>query len=262
MTRVVADTHVHLHPCYDLGGALATLCANLARHGEGVRAGFLAERGDYRIFAALRDGSLLPGGGVAVRPLAEAGALLLESSGRQAYLFCGRQIVTAERIEVLALGADIDLADGLPADRVIAAILAADGSPVIGWSPGKWWRSRGRLVGELLRRGRPGELLLGDTALRPRSSPEPRLMREARGRGLGVIAGTDALPLPDEERLLGTYATVFEGTFDRERPLQSARRLLRSPGACTGTCGARGTWAASAGRWLRHARLPRAGSAA
>ena len=262
MTRVVADTHVHLYPCYDLGVALASLCANLARHGEGVRAGFLTERGDHRIFAALRDGSLLPGAGVSVQRLPEAGALLLESEGRQVYLFGGRQIVTAEKIEVLALGADIDLADGLTAERVIAAVQAADGVPVIGWSPGKWWRSRGRLVGELLRRSRPGDLLLGDTALRPRRCPEPRLMREARRRGLAVIAGTDPLPLPGEERLLGTYATVFEGAFDTERPLQSARQLLRSRSADVGTCGTRGTWAASASRWLRHARLPRNGIAA
>jgi hypothetical protein len=256
LTRVVADTHVHLHPCYDLGLALVSLCANLARHGEAVRAGFLAERGDHRIFTALRDGSLRPGGGFAVQRLPEAGVLLLESEGRQIYLFGGRQIVTAERIEVLALGADIDLADGLPAERVIAAVQAADGVPVIGWSPGKWSGSRGRLVGELLRRSQPGDLLLGDTALRPRRCPEPRLMREARRRGLAVIAGTDPLPLPGEERLLGTYASVFEGPFDTERPLQSARNLLRSPGACTGTSGSRGTWVASASRWLRHARLP------
>ena len=262
MTRVVADTHVHLYPCYDLGAALAFLCANLVRHGEGVRAGFLTERGDQRIFAALRDGSLLPGAGVSVQRLPEAGTLLLESEGRQVYLFGGRQIVTAERIEVLALGADIDLADGLTAERVIAAVQAADGVPVIGWSPGKWWRSRGRLVGELLRRSRPGDLLLGDTALRPRTGLEPPLMREARRRGLGVIAGTDPLPLPGEERLLGTYAAVFEGAFDQKQPLQSALRLLRSPSAHAGNCGTRGTWAASARRWLRHARLPRNGTAA
>ena len=262
MTRVVADTHVHLHPCYDLGLALVSLCANLARHGEGVRAGFLAERGDHRIFAALRDGSLRPGRGFAVQRLPEAGVLLLESEGRQVYLFGGRQIVTAERIEVLALGADIDLADGLPVERVIAAVQAADGVPVISWSPGKWWGSRGRRVAELLRRSQPGDLLLGDTALRPRSGPEPRRMREARRRGLAVIAGTDALPLHGEERILGTYATVFEGTFDKERPLQSARQLLRSPGAYAGTCGTRGTWAASARRWLRHARLPRTAATA
>ena len=262
MTRVVADTHVHLHPCYDLGAALASLCANLVRHGEVVRAGFLAERSGYRIFAALRDGSLLPGGGIAMQRLPETGALLLESEGRQVYLFGGRQIVTVERIEVLALGADIDYADGLPAESVIAAILAAGGVPVIGWSPGKWSGSRGRLVGELLQRSRPGELLLGDTALRPRRSPEPRLMREARRRGLAVIAGTDPLPFPGEERLLGTYATVFEGAFDPLKPLQSARLLLRPPGASAGTCGTRGTWVASTRRWLRHARLPRTAAAA
>lgn len=262
MSRLVADTHVHLYPGYDLALAIKALCANLAWHGEAIRAGFLAERAGQRIFAALRDGSLAPGDGIGVRSLPENGALLLESAGCQVYLFAGRQVVTAERIEVLALAADGDFADGQPAERVIAAMRAADGVPVIGWSPGKWCGARGRLVGDLLRRSRPGELLLGDTVLRPRRFPEPRLMRAARRRGLSVIAGTDPLPLAGEERLLGTYATVFAGPFDPLRPLRSARDLLRAPQAVTGVCGTRGTWAGSARRWWRHARLPRTVAAA
>jgi hypothetical protein len=259
VTRVVADTHVHLHRCYHLGVALAALCDNLARHGDGVRAGFLAERADYRVFAALRDGSLVPGGGVTVQPAPGGGALRLGYQGNEVYLFDGRQIVTAERIEVLALAAEIDLADGLPAARVIDAVRAAGGVPVIGWSPGKWSGARGHLVGELLRQSAPGELLLGDTALRPNASFEPRLMREARRRGLGVLAGTDPLPLPGEESLLGTYATVCEGAFDPQQPQHAVRQLLRSGAAVA--CGTRGTWAASARRWLRHARLPRVAAA-
>jgi len=259
VTRVVADTHVHVHRCHHLGEALAALCANLGRHGDGVRAAFLAERADYRVFAALRDGALIPGGGVTVQPAPGAGALRVGYQGNEVYLFDGRQIVTAERIEVLALAADVDLADGLPAERVIGAVRAAGGVPVIGWSPGKWSGARGRLVGELLRQSAPGDLLLGDTALRPNASREPRLMREARRRGLGVLAGTDPLPLPGEELLLGTYVTVFEGAFDPQQPQRSARQLLRSGAAVAR--GTRGTWAASARRWLRHARLPRAGTA-
>jgi len=254
MNGMVADTHVHIYPCYDFPAALASLVANLARlaAGEAVSAAFFTERHDCRAFASLQDGSLPAAGrDLEVRSLEEGAVLLATGGGAEVYLFAGRQLVTAERIEVLAVAMPADLPDGQPALKMVEAVLAAGGVPVIGWSPGKWSLSRGHVVRELLRRFKPGDLLLGDTALRPTPCPEPRLMREARRRGLAVIAGSDPLPLPREERLLGTYATVFQGPFDAAQPLESARRLLRSPAAVVGTRGARSSWPVFASRWSR-----------
>jgi hypothetical protein len=257
--RVVADTHVHLYPGYDLAAALSSLTANLGRTPAGAHAAFFAERSDCRAFAALRDGTALPPTpGIVVRPLPDPGALLLiTGGGAPVHLFAGRQLVTAERIEVLALLLAEAPPERLDAGRTIEAILAAGGIPVLGWSPGKWWRGRGRLVRALLSRFGADSLLLGDTALRPACGREPRLMREARGRGGGVIAGTDPLPFPGEERLLGSYASILEGTIDPEHPVESARRLLRAASAGAATAGSRSTWAGAARRWLQNARAAR-----
>lgn len=254
--RVVADTHVHIYPCYDLAVALRCLADNLGRTIAGAHAAFLAERRDCNAFAALRDGAVLPPtSGLAVRTLPEPGALLLiAGGGAPVHLFAGRQLVTAERIEVLALLLEDAPPEGLDAGRTIEAILVAGGIPVLGWSPGKWWGGRGRLARGLLARF-GDSLLLGDTALRPAGSPEPPLMRETRRRGGGVIAGTDPLPCPGEERLLGSYASVLTGSIDPKRPLESARQLLRSATSQTGTTGTRSTWAAAVRRWLRNARI-------
>jgi hypothetical protein len=259
MTRLIADTHVHLYPCYDFPAALATLADNLAAHGDGVRAAFLAERRDCRAFAAIREGSLaLAPGPRELRPLRDDGAVALTSGDAPpVYLFAGRQIVTAERIEVLALTVDLALRDGLPAADVVAAVLEAGGVPVLGWSPGKWSFARGALVRALLRRRSPGEILVGDTALRPASAPEPRAMREARRLGIGVVAGSDPLPFPGEERYLGTYVTVLEGAFDAEHPVGSARRLLRAVPAAADSSGTRVSWGTAARRWWRNARARR-----
>ena len=250
--RVVADTHVHLYPRYDLGLALTALAANLARTPAGAHAAFFAERHDCSAFAALRGGAGLPARpDVAVTALSDPGSLLLTGTGGvPVYLFAGRQLVTAERIEVLALLLAEAPPEGRDAGRTIDAILATGGIPVLGWSPGKWWGARGRHARRLLERY-GSSLLLGDTALRPTSAPEPPLMREARRRGGGVIAGTDPLPFPGEERLLGSYASVFAGEIDAERPVESARRLLRTATAGAATAGSRSTWAAAARRWLR-----------
>lgn len=260
MTRILADTHVHLYPGYDRAAALGALDENLGRHGDGVRVAILADRWDSRVFAAMRAGTFsIPGAGYEIRPLPGEGAVVVLKGGEPRFVLCaGRQIVTAERVEVLALTVDLDLADGLPASRVVDTVVDAGGVPVIGWSPGKWWFARGALVRELLRRRQPGEILLGDTALRPAGSREPRLMREARSRGFAVAAGTDALPVPGEERLLGSYVSVLEGDFDAARPLDALRKLLCRPGALVGTSGRRGSWGSSARRWLRNARAARA----
>ena len=260
MSLVVADTHVHLYPCYDTALALASLAANLGRTPAAAHAAFFAERHDCRAFAALLEGPARPAGGaIEILRLPDPGALLLAAAGAPpVHLFAGRQIVTAERIEVLALLATVAPVDGLPAERVVTAVLEAGGVPVLGWSPGKWWRGRGRLVRALLERFGAEALLLGDTALRPAFSPQPPIMREARRRGAGVLAGSDPLPFPGEERLLGSYASIFAGTIDPSRPVESARRLLRS--VASGTAGTRGTWVGAARRWLRGARASRPGA--
>jgi len=264
MTRVFADTHLHLYPDYDLPGALATLGGNLARGaaqtGAQAAAGFFAERQGGRLFSPLRSGELRPAHGPwEVRAGAEPGAALLVADGRAvAHLFDGRQIVTAERIEILALASSVEIPDGLPAARVVDAVLAAGGVPVVGWSPGKWWFARGEVIRALLRERRPGELLFGDTAMRPAGSPEPALMRRARRLGFSVIAGADPLPFAGEESLLGGYGSLLEGDFDEARPLASVRALLRTPSAIGGTFGERGSWGAAVRRWRGNARVRRA----
>lgn len=241
MSTLVADGHVHLYPFYDLPRALASLEGNLRRHGiPGTPAGFLAERSDCHLFEDLREGRLRLTG-VPLRPTGDEGSLVLAGEGGpRLFLFAGRQIVTAERLEVLALTVDLPLEDGLPAAKVVERTLDAGGVPVLAWAPGKWLFARGAVVSELLLRFSPGELLLGDTTLRPSLWGVPRLMRDGRRRGFGVFAGSDPLPFPGEERMLGRYATVLEGQIDSGSPVDGVRRALASSGGLGVHVGSRG----------------------
>ena len=226
---IIADTHVHLYPCYDGAAALRTLSANLGRHGgdAAVRLACLAERSDCDVIAQWADGSApAPPGWTLTAP--EAGALRAEGpAGAVVYLVAGRQIVTAERIEVLGLAMPDRVEDGRPAADTVAAVQAAGGVPVLAWAPGKWFFARGRVVRRTIARHAPGSLLLGDTTLRPTVWPEPALMRAARKRGYGIVAGSDPLPFAGEEVRLGVYASVIDAPFDAERPLAAAREALR-----------------------------------
>jgi len=205
---------------------------NLKKSGiNTVRTAFLAERADCHYFADISDHKKGIGiEGLHAEPCAERGALVLrERDGPGLYLFAGRQISTAERIEILALTTDVSVDDGLPARQVVRTVLDAGGIPVVSWAPGKWFFRRGETVRDLIDEFSPGTLLVGDTGLRPAVWPEPSLIRLARRKGFAVVAGSDPLPFPGEEKYAGTYVSVIHGTLDPHQPVTSARRVLTSP---------------------------------
>ena len=230
---IVADTHVHLYPCYDFGSALRHLALNLRGHASSVPASseetvllaLLAERRDCRCFRELVNGRSGLSCGIESAPEADVVKVMVEGCD-PVYLFAGRQIVTAERIEILALTTDLEIEDGLPARAVIDAVISAGGVPVVAWAPGKWFFQRGKLVAGLIGSSDPGRLLFGDTTLRPAIWGEPLLMRRARLRGFAVLAGSDPLPFAGEEVYMGRYVSVFRGDFDLERPVSSVRGIL------------------------------------
>jgi len=214
---------------------LGHLAANLVRlgahGGEVATVALLAERGDCHAF---RDMSAyearLAEEGWSVSTASDGPAWILSREGElPLYVVAGRQMVTAERLEVLALTVDADLPDGLPAAEAVGRTVDEGALPVLAWAPGKWFGGRGRIVRQLIDAAAPGELLIGDTSLRPTCWGEPLLMRRARRRGLRVLCGSDPLPFVGEERLAGTYANVLEAEFDPSRAVESIRRALRDP---------------------------------
>lgn len=239
---IIADTHVHIYPCHNPGVALMSLIRNLGAGDQtAVKAAFLAERHDCNSFAALQAGAAgtLPAG-LVIEPSPEPGCLVVRQDGAAVlYLYAGRQIVTSERLEVLALATESRFAGGLTAEAAIEKVRADGGIPVLAWSPGKWMFARGKIVRALLERFKPGELLVGDTSLRPVWWGMPRLLAEARERGFTLVAGSDPLPFGGEERLGGTYGTLLDGVIDPAHPVRSMREALRRPAVKTTLVGRR-----------------------
>lgn len=216
---IAADTHVHLYPFYDRDALLDGAFARLAKlvPGAGVRALCLTERHDCHAFNDL-PGERVQGYAVRWRG---------EGAGEN-WIFAGRQIVTRERLEVLALVIEKEFPDGLILDDVIGKVRGAGGVPVLAWAPGKWFSERGEVVRRLVEVSAPGLFLLGDTSLRPTIWPEPKLMALGRRRGFPVVAGSDPLPFRGEERVAGTYGIRMEGPWDANAPVSSMRTLLFS----------------------------------
>ncbi len=257
----VADTHVHLYPCYDLDRAFRTLVANLShlagRHRPGADlVAMLTERHDCHFFKALSSGTLHLPPDISVVPTAEDEALSVTIGETVLTLVAGRQIVSSERVEILALSTDAEIEDGQPAGDVIRRVQEVGGIPVLSWAPGKWMFKREGVIRELFRRLNPGEVLAGDTTLRPIGWREPALMSEARRRGIGVVAGSDPLPFAGEEASMGSYATARDFEMDPEAPASSLRTALKAPGAAV-LLGARCTLIPWLTRLRRNAKAPK-----
>ena len=228
--KIVADTHVHIYPCYDIEHFSTIFERNLKSVGTGqtIRLGFMTERYDCSFFDDVKDGKMdlsMSCGDIKMGP-DESSLIRDNGSGEKCILLPGRQVVAKERIEILALATTAKIPDGMLAIDTVTMILDNGGVPVVAWAPGKWFGARGEVVKNLLDSFDPTKLLIGDSSMRPTIWAEPFIMRDARKRGFRIIAGSDPLPFAGEEKIAGTYCSVFDAQFDIAYPLESARNVL------------------------------------
>ncbi len=80
----------------------------------------------------------------------ENSLLCFNSNGHKIFFIAGRQIVTSEKLEVLALGLREDFKDNKPIEEVIDYIILKNALPVIPWGVGKWSGKRGAIVENLI----------------------------------------------------------------------------------------------------------------
>lgn len=234
---IIFDAHIHFYPEYDAALALHLAKENFIQAGRGLQRGdnpiyalCLTERADCHFFRSLRESKSFPGM-AEVKILEVGGALkLILPESDEIFIIPGRQIISSERIEILAFGSDIEIPDRkFQSDRLFELIKKAGGLPVINWAPGKWWFKRGNIVSQMISSASAGELLLCDTTLRPLGYCEPCLMRKANSKGVKILRGSDPLPIRGEEAMLGRYLTRADADFDEASPVDSLKRILTDP---------------------------------
>ncbi|NKB76819.1 MAG: hypothetical protein GKR96_07145 [Gammaproteobacteria bacterium] len=238
--KLIVDTHLHIYPLYDVPTALNEMITNLHRLGpDAIKVACLTERSDCYIFNELRDN---PSSDVVNQfnittndddslsisfKDSDAKGDHATNENQQVHLLPGQQIITSERIEVLALNTTVRVEEGLSAKDTVTAVLKSGGIPVVAWSPGKWFGKRGKIVGELIDHFAPEQMALGDTTLRPYFWLTPLLMRKAKHKGFKVLCGSDPLPFQGEENKPGSYASIISQQQPRS-PSQVIRSLLNS----------------------------------
>jgi hypothetical protein len=255
------DAHVHLHPEFHLPTFLGVARERSRELGAPLLL-LLCETAGNGGFAALCEAARDAGSplrALGLRPTAERHSLALwdgESGGVAAYLVGGRQLVSSEGVEVLALAVapdDPELAQpdrSLPAATLVRRCLARGAAVVLPWGFGKWIGARSRVVAAIVEdpalRAEP-RLRLGDAAHRAWPWPAPRLFE----RRPGILAGTDLLAVPGAERRLARYGFRLAGELDPERPAASFLAALERGGEVA-THGRRESLAAALAEQLRY----------
>ncbi len=212
MYTSILDTHLHLYPCFDLPLAFNQFLDNTAQLGgtQTRRIACLAERFDCNYYESIASGYTQIDG-FTLDTVLEDEIILSRTHDKQSLsLLPGRQIISREKIEILALGCPQVIEDGQPALDIIYQIIQLGHVPTLPWSPGKWFGARGELIKSLISELGAGDFLIGDTPLRPYGWATPRLMKLAKDKGFSVVAGSDPLPFSGEEHWLGAYCTVAQ----------------------------------------------------
>lgn len=242
-SALLVDAHVHFHPCYARDTFLDAAHGNFAAaygripnkagfhgilvlvegHGSNVFREWLggsiaAPRGDdhaaapgqWRILATLEDCSLR----------AEH-----RSDGRALAVVAGRQVRSRERLEVLALGTDLEYPPGLPFPDCLRLVCSSAPLVVLPWGFGKWHLRRGRRIAEVVRELRSEatgqHLFLGDNGGRPAQLGLRPEILESADPIRPLLSGSDPLPFPDHEDRAGSFGFWIEALHDPDRPWSS-----------------------------------------
>jgi hypothetical protein len=236
---VLVDGHVHIHDCFSVPRLFDAAAANFAAAARALRSRAydavlcLAESDKEHFVEGVRTrrlGRVWRGrhGFWEVEPSSEPETFVVRCGSTRLRVIAGRQLVTRERLEVLALGTTAPLRDGEPMEATLSAVRNAGAAAVLPWGVGKWLGSRGAVVARVL--ADPGwrDVFLGDNGNRPAVGPEPAQFTAARRHGRGVLPGSDPLPLPGEESRVGGYGFAVEAALDPLRPAAALLAALRS----------------------------------
>ena len=233
---IIADAHVHINDCFDLEKMLNASLANFQQNSQqqgyqnnftGIL--FLTETKEQDYFNRLAQGKKKIKNWL-FQPTAEKLSLYAHNNLNQGlFLIAGRQIVTAENLEVLALITEQKFEDGLSLEATIQAIVTAGGIPVLPWGVGKWIGRRGKILGNLCQKSELSPIFLGDNGGRPNFWLRPRYFQQAETKGIKILPGSDPLPLVSEYSRPGSFGFTIEDSLSWEKPGKGIEQMLLDP---------------------------------
>jgi hypothetical protein len=241
---ILVDAHVHIYDCFDLEKFLDAAYSNFQAEANRQCYGnkftpilLLAETAENCWFDRLRE--YADGRNIhkyrtkqkwGFHPTNENVSLTARSGNSKGLIIvAGRQVETAEGLEVLALSTIGSFESGIPIIDLIKEVKKKDAIPVIPWGFGKWIGGRGDLLKNLLASTEEQAFLLGDNGGRPFLLPAPHIFRLAEKKGIKILPGSDPLPLASEQKRVGSFGLSFHGAISNKHPAQDLKQFLMNP---------------------------------
>jgi len=241
---ILIDAHVHIYDCFDLKKFFDAAYANFKSEADRLGYGddfaailLLAETSKENWFNRLgdyADGKDLPDnkktGKWTFHRTGESCSLLARSKDDKVlFLVSGRQIVSAENLELLALCTIKSFEDGTPIIELIELIKEVEGIPVIPWGLGKWFGMRGNILSEYLKTLKDSKVFLGDNSGRPTFLPLPSHFQLAKKKGIHILPGSDPLPFATEYNNVGSFGFIIPGIISEDHPAKELKQTLMKP---------------------------------
>jgi hypothetical protein len=245
---IFVDAHVHIYECFDIGLLLDSALNNFMdvektlniADQESLYVLLLTEGENENWFqqqlAILRETNNKKKDISPDWCLAEAGtddaAIFCEnkSSGRGLYLVPGRQIVTEEKIEVLALCTNNSIENAMSLPDTVTAIGQSGAIPVLPWGVGKWLGTRGDILQDYLSQEENNKFYLGDNGGRPWFWHKPALFELAGKKDVAILPGSDPLPIAAEASRVGSFGFyVSKDLSDSDFSIELLKDTLFSP---------------------------------
>ncbi len=237
-SKLLIDGHVHVYDSFDLeiffGAALGSLDSYAGKLYPGEdnlqKILLFTEGKENDFFSRFKANDIdLKNANYKFKTTGEECSIVLKENGTPlCYILRGRQIVTEESLEVLAVASSQKIPDGLPIEEVIKKIIEQKEIAVLAWGVGKWFFTRGKIIIKKIEEFRSPYLFIGDNSARPTFWPQPKLFKTAKRAGIPIINGSDPLPFAEEAGKVGSYGFVLEGEFDPAEPAKSFREALLS----------------------------------
>jgi hypothetical protein len=241
---ILVDAHVHIHSNYNLDKFFDSAFDNFrhvsqnngdSKNSIGVLC--LAEGKNKRAFQDLRELADCKGDidtlSLVNKTIDQTGEdISLKVTSEQAeiiFLIAGRQIVTREKLEVLALGTSIDFKDGSPIDNLITEIAEDGAIPVIPWGFGKWVGKRSKLLRDTFKNDQLSRFFIGDNGNRPKFCPESALFGVAKKNKIINMPGSDPLPFIGECNRAGCFGFAIQGSLNMKEPWKDLKKKLLDP---------------------------------
>lgn len=235
-TTILCDAHVHIYDCFDLDQFFDSAWRNFHQQAQSLESQtdfcpvlLLSEAKQDHWFLKLKENKP-PANNWSFHQTNEPTSLLAQhTNGHFIIIINGRQIVTSENLEVLALATTEVLADGEPISDVVDWVIHKDAIPVIPWGFGKWWGRRGNILSSMLTHFTADNLFLGDNSGRPWFLGKPKHFDVAESEQRRILPGSDPLPFSSETTRPGSVGFYFTGTIDQGTPAKSIRDYLKNP---------------------------------